>query len=117
MSFPELVYARTVLSSRYPRSKFAGCQQSEFASQNYVKACGQLKIARFVLSVVVVRGGDIIIIADIMVMLIILLLIVAMAAMATALLFPAVMGEQQLDSVGLRRAGKIGCVSYSARAT
>jgi hypothetical protein len=58
-----------------------------------------------VLSVVVVLGGDIII-ADIMVMLIILLLIVAMAAMATELLFPAVMNEQQLDSVGLRRAGK-----------
>jgi hypothetical protein len=82
MSFPELVCARTLLSNRYPRSKFAGCQESEPASQNYVKACGQLKIARFVLSVVVVLGGDIII-ADIMVMLIILLLIVVMAAMAT----------------------------------
>jgi len=45
-----------------------------------------------------------------MVMLIILLLIVGMAAMGTGLLFPAVMDEQELDSVGLRPAERMRVV-------
>jgi len=55
-------------------------------------------------------AGIVIIIADIMVMLIILLLIVGMAAMGTGLLFPAVMDEQELDSVGLRPAERMRVV-------